>query len=90
MSANKEKIILQNDQMHRTSGQCEYVMPMMTMPCDLGLEGRHGAALKFNELDGRLLFGESYTETILKPKCDGILSEPELRQYVQRVTISRV
>ena len=62
------KIILQNDQMHRTSGQCEYVMPMMTMPCDLGLEGRHGAALKFNELDGRLLFGESYTETILKPK----------------------
>ena len=42
--------------------------PLMTMPCNLGAEGRHGASLKFDEIDGRFLFGEHYVDTILKPK----------------------
>ena len=44
----------------RSSDSCRHVVPMMTMPCDLGAQGRHGAKLVWDEEKGKLLFGETY------------------------------
>ena len=67
-AVKQTRIELTGGAIQRVSGQCEHMTPLMTMPCNLGAEGRHGASLKFDEIDGRLLFGEHYVDTILKPK----------------------
>jgi jouberin len=70
----------------RASDACQYITPMMTEPCNLGSQGRHGAKLSWNDERGRLLFGEPYA-TVLAPE---VLFLFEVLDFVPGAPLSKL